>query len=174
MYTKEAIYKVLDLLEVKYATEVPAQVTKAIDDVHLATYQVDHLDRYVSAVAVIDIYTKIVWNWVWNGGPVTNSDWGIISDTEFIPLTIINPLQGSEIKFTYKGVVLSPENAYGITNDYFTDVCMSIYEKLDKNYDAIVSTILQADASVTIRNDLLDTFIKSHKILKDIGGQIYG
>lgn len=167
MTNLEIVYKILDVLGVEYAKSLPAQCSRAIDIHRTSLYEVTRFVDIIPEDFIIDLYNRLIWNFVWAGGPITNGDWGIDGDKP-LPLIIKNPLTQSVIKYTYNGITLSPSNATIISDSRFCDCCRTIYNILQSNADTIVEVIMQLDATVEQRNLMLDAFLNARNILSQI------
>ena len=168
MSKADALCRLLDIMEIPYAKTIPACGRYAIDDFHLSGYEVNRFESRVSADDLLDLYDKLIWNWVWMGGPLLNSDWGWDSSGKHLPLILINPLTKSKVLYCYGGVVLVPHNVHVIADPRYLQECTAIYEVMKDKYDRVLESIIRLNTSVSIRNDLLDTYIKSFKSLENI------
>ncbi len=168
MTTIEAVYYIMDVLGVPYCSVLPAQEQFAIDNCKTSGYDVKRFADIISEEVLLDLYDKLIWNYVWAGGPITNSDWGMDSEGKPLPMRIISPLEGSSMKYMYSGIVLSPSNATIISDTRFRDRCKFIYSILNERCDAIIQTIMSLNATLQLRDSLLGTFLNSKYVLSQI------
>ena len=164
----EAVHCVMDKLGVPYCTTLPAQEQFAIDNYKTSGYDVKRFADIISEEVLLDLYDRLIWNYIWSGGPVTNSDWGMDSDGKPLPLYIIDPLARPSVKYMYSGIALSPSNATIISDVRFRDRCKIIYSILNEHCDDIIQTIMSLDATLQLRDNLLGTFINSKYALSQI------
>jgi len=168
MTATEAVYCVMDKLGVPYSTMLPAQERFAIDNCRTSGYDIKRFADIISEEVLLDLYDKLIWNYVWSGGPITNSDWGVDSDDKPLPTCIISPLEGPSIKYMYSGIVLSPSNASIISDTRFKDRCKIVSNILNEHCDDIVQMIMSLDATLQLRDNLLGTFLNSKYVLSQI------